>query len=120
MKISYAMAFVSDMSISTAFYKDTLGLTLRFTSPHWTEFDCGGARFALHSADHDSLGEEWMNRAGQCRPGFTNEDLGQFHERMLAANVTCLQPPKDTFGVLVAQYLDPDGLVISVSQAKEE
>jgi hypothetical protein len=36
---------------------------------------------------------------------------------MLAAGVPCLQPPKDVFGARVAQYQDPDGLIISVGEA---
>ena len=33
MNIRYAMVFVSDMRQATAFYKDVLGLPLRFESP---------------------------------------------------------------------------------------
>jgi hypothetical protein len=32
--------------------------------------------------------------------------------------VPCLQEPKETFGVRIAQYIDPDGLVISVSEPR--
>lgn len=38
--------------------------------------------------------------------------------RMLAASVRCVQEPRETFGVRIAQYADPDGLVISVSEDK--
>ena len=37
-------------------------------------------------------------------------------ERMLEHHVTCTQQPKDLFGSKIAQYLDPDGLAISVSE----
>jgi hypothetical protein len=37
---------------------------------------------------------------------------------MVERNVPCVQQPKETFGVRIAQYLDPDGLVISVSEER--
>jgi hypothetical protein len=35
---------------------------------------------------------------------------------MVEHNVICTQQPKDLFGSRIAQYLDPDGLAISVSE----
>ena len=43
-------------------------------------------------------------------------DLDAFHKRMVEQDVPCLQEPKDVFGARVAQYLDPDGLAISVGE----
>ncbi len=43
-----------------------------------------------------------------------------FHARMLEQNVTCTQQPKDLFGSRIAQYLDPDGLAISVSEERSK
>ncbi len=37
---------------------------------------------------------------------------------MLSRNVPCIQPPKDVFGAKIAQYLDPDGLAISVGEER--
>jgi predicted enzyme related to lactoylglutathione lyase len=56
--------------------------------------------------------------AGRCRPGIAVPDIDEFHQRMLAHGMTCLQEPKETFGVRIAQYLDPDGLAISVSEER--
>ena len=44
--------------------------------------------------------------------------LAAFHARMIEHNVTCVQAPKSEFSALLAQYLDPDGLPISVSEAR--
>jgi catechol 2,3-dioxygenase-like lactoylglutathione lyase family enzyme len=49
MRLSYAIVFVSDMSRSVAFYRDVIGLPLRFESPHWTEFATEGAGRASRS-----------------------------------------------------------------------
>ena len=39
---------------------------------------------------------------------------------MIAKGVTCLQEPRQTFGAWIAQYADPDGLVISVSEERKD
>ena len=45
-------------------------------------------------------------------------NLDEFHERMDEKNVPCVQEPKKMFGARIAQYLDPDGLPISVGQER--
>ena len=105
------------MRRSVDFYRDAIGLPLRFESPTWTEFATGGATLALHAADGAAAALP-HNAAGTCRPGLTVPDLAAFHESMLARGVTCLRPPKEEFGVKLAEYADPDGLAISVSEAR--
>jgi len=46
MRVNYAIVFVSDMRRSVSFYRDTVGLPLKFESPHWTEFETDGATLA--------------------------------------------------------------------------
>lgn len=118
MRVSYAIVFVSDMKRSVAFYRDVIGLPLKFDSPEWSEFATEGATFALHRSDAAATGEEAELPAGRCRPGLSVADLDAFHSRMLAHNVVCTQQPKDLFGSKMAQYLDPDGLEISVTEER--
>jgi lactoylglutathione lyase len=117
-RVSLAIVFVSDMRKSVSFYRDVLGLPLAFESTHWTEFATGGAKLALHTAEAAAEPSS-PSPAGHCRPGLSVPDLEQFHRRMVERKVACIQPPKDVFGVRIAQYLDPDGLTISVSQDRE-
>ena len=56
---------------------------------------------------------------GTCRPGLSVPNLDEFHQRMVAHGVTCLQEPKAVFGSRVAMYLDPDALAISVGEDRE-
>jgi lactoylglutathione lyase len=115
MRINYAIVFVSDMQRSVAFYRDTLGLPLRFQSPDWTEFATDGATLALHEAKRAAAaGTE--PAAGSCRPGLGVTNLDEFHARVTRLGVRCVQAPKETFGTRIARYADPDGLVISVSE----
>lgn len=118
MRVNYAIVFVSDMKRSVAFYRDVVGLPLRFESPGWTEFAGGGANLALHAAEAGTSQSTAPAHAtpGSCRPGFGVAALDAFHKKMTENNVTCVQAPKDVFGTRVAQYADPDGLVFSVGE----
>src|SRR5208283_2664094 len=113
-QFSHAIIFVSDMARSIAFYRDVLGLPLRFESPEWTEFDTPGNTLALHLADGPEVSSQSMAPAGRCQLGFSVGDIDAFHQDMIAKGVTCLQPPEEEdFGTL-AEYADPDGLPFSV------
>jgi hypothetical protein len=39
---------------------------------------------------------------------------------MVEQDVRCLQEPKEVFGARIAQYVDPDGLGISVSEERRD
>lgn len=116
MRVSYAIVFVSDMKRSIAFYRDVIGLPLKFDSPEWSEFATDGATVALHRSEQPAAPDDSELPPGRCRPGLSVRDLDAFHARMVEHNVICTQQPKDLFGARIAQYLDPDGLAISVSE----
>jgi lactoylglutathione lyase len=120
MRVSYAIVFVGDMNRSVAFYRDVVGLTLRFQTPGWTEFATDGATLALHAAEAPGVGSGDGEHlpAGRCRPGLAVPDLDDFHRRMIEHDVPCVQEPKDVFGARIGQYLDPDGLALSVSEER--
>ena len=120
MRVNYAIVFVSDMKRSISFYRDALGLTLRFESPGWSEFATDGATLALHASEGLSLEkvDPFRVPAGHCRPGLSVPNLDEFHARMLGMSVPCIQEPSATFGARTAQYLDPDGLGISVGEER--
>ena len=122
MRIHYVMLFVSDMKRAVSFYRDVLGLPLRVESPGWTELATAGATLALHVGDgpQSEPDDPHSVPAGRCRPGLSVPNLDEFHKRMVERNVPCVQAPKVVFGARVAQYLDPDGLAISVSEERRE
>ncbi len=119
-RVSHAIVFVSDMNRSVAFYRDVLGLPLKFASPGWTEFATSGATLALHASVAPDSEDSRTQRvsAGRCRPGLSVPNLDEFHTKMLDRNVPCVQEPKKVFGSRIAQYADPDGLAISVGEER--
>jgi len=106
------------MERSVSFYRDVLGLPLKFDSPGWTEFSTGEATLALHLSEGSRAENDNSQElpAGRCRPGLGVPDLDAFHRRMVERGVRCVEEPEDVFGARVAQYLDPDGLPISVGE----
>lgn len=120
MYIQYAIVFVSDMPTAIAFYRDVLGLPLKYDTPVWTEFATEGATLALHTADAPAVPiEPGVDPAGRVRIGFNVPDLDAFHEKMREHEVPCIQEPKAQFGAKLAQYSGPDGLVFSVGEARK-
>ena len=118
MRVNFAIIYVSDMDRSVAFYRDALGLPLRFQTPEWTEFLTEGALIALQKADDPPAAGDSPNRAGRCQPGLAVPDLQAFHDRVIANGVRCQRAPREEFGTRLASYIDPDGLVFAVSEQR--
>jgi predicted enzyme related to lactoylglutathione lyase len=108
MQFVYAIKYVADMDKAVAFHRDTLGLTLKFASPFWTEFDTGGTTLALHGADGD-------HPAGSVQLGFGAEDLDAFYAVREANGVRFTTPPTPLHGSRIARFLDSEGAETSVS-----
>ena len=118
MNVSFPIVFVSDMKQATAFYRDVLGLPLKFETPGWTEFGTEGTTLALHAADAPVVeGKAGEHPAGGVRIGFNVTDLDVFHKRMLDKDVPCVEEPMVQFGAKLAQYSGPDGMVFSVGES---
>ncbi|HEY6285373.1 MAG TPA: VOC family protein [Ktedonobacteraceae bacterium] len=75
-KLDYIIIFVSDMQRSTKFYRDLLGLSLKFSSSDWTEFATGSTTIALHPArDAAQSSIHGQSPAGQAQLGFQVDDI---------------------------------------------
>jgi lactoylglutathione lyase len=121
-KLGYAIVFVSNMDRSVAFYRDVLGLPVRFASQEWTELATEGTILALHPAavPNPDVSPPAQTPAGRCQLAFMTEDLDLFHTQRLAQGVPCLQPPKVEHGTKLAVYADPDGLPFSIGESPQQ
>jgi len=108
MRLSYVMKYVSDMDKAVAFYRDTLGLTLKFQSPGWSEFATGETTLALHAASD-------KRPAGSAELGFSVDDLEKFHSEAVAKGVVFTRPPTAEHGVTLASFLDCEDSEVGVS-----
>ncbi len=120
-QLDYVIVYVSDMQRSLAFYRDTLGLTLKFTSPGWTEFVTGTTTIALHvveSQGGEAMALQSLPPAGQAQLGFMVDDLEATYETLKAQKdvVFSLPPKTQNSGAKLAVLHDPDGLGITIQQ----
>jgi catechol 2,3-dioxygenase-like lactoylglutathione lyase family enzyme len=107
---THAIKFVADMDAAIAFYRDVMGLKLRFASPGWSEFETGAVTLALHPVTE-------RNPAGTVELGFTAPDLAATYAGRDAERLSFTGPPKDLHGRLIAHVLDSEGAEVSLSGA---
>jgi lactoylglutathione lyase len=112
MKLTYVIEFVADMDRAVKFYRDVLGLGLKFQSPGWSEFSTGETSLALHPASE-------RNPAGSIELGFGVANLEKFYQEMSAKGVQFRMPPtKQDFGGMLAQFVDSEGRNCSVAEQR--
>jgi lactoylglutathione lyase len=116
-KVDYIKVNVSDMSRSVAFYRDVLGLPLKFQSPGWSEFQTGATTLALHliRARGEAPAEPL---AGTCSIGFSVENLAATHRELAARGAQFIRAPTEqaSEGIRLAVCVDPDGLPIAFAE----
>ena len=107
-RLGYAIHFVADMDRAVAFYRDTLGLALKFSSPGWSEFSTGETTLALHPASPE-------NPAGTSRLGIVTTDIDALHRELEGKGVRFTRPPTPEHGVKLAEFVDSEGARCSLS-----
>ena len=120
-KVDYVMVNVSDMSHSVAFYRDILGLQLKFESPGWSEFETGATTLALHVGTRAARSESATQAepaAGTCSLGFSVPDLNNTYAELRDRGARFVMPPTEQAneGIRLAVCIDPDGLAISFAE----
>ena len=120
-QIDYTMVIVSDMQRSVEFYRDKLGIPLKFQSPDWTEFATGATTLALHGGGVPAAGPptgDPSKTAGACSIGFNVDDVDKTYEELKAKGIRFVMPPtqREGEGIRLAVAIDPDGLPISFAQ----
>jgi lactoylglutathione lyase len=124
-QIDYTMVVVSDMQRSVEFYRDLLGIPLKFQSPDWTEFQTGTTTLALHGGGVKRTtppAGDPAKQAGSCSIGFNVEDVDQTFEELKTRGIRFVMPPaqREGEGIKLAVCIDPDGLPIAFAQTIAE
>ncbi len=116
-QIDYVMVTVSDMNRSLKFYRDKLGIPVKFESPQWSEFQTGATVLALHGGG--KIGAKAHEAtAGTASIGFYVDNLDQKYNELKTNGVVFLMPPADRGEekIKLAVCQDPDGLAISIAE----
>jgi lactoylglutathione lyase len=122
--LGYAIFFAADLERSIRFYRDSLGIPLRFSTDSYAEFQTDGAKFALYSRSHlpELIGREappgpvpWP----QGEIAFLVEDPDAEYERLRDSGVTILARPTDRpWGERTVHLSDPDGNVVELTRPR--
>jgi predicted enzyme related to lactoylglutathione lyase len=108
---AYFMLHVVDMDRAAAFYREGVGLDVRFVSPEWSEFAWGDATVALH-------GGASSTERRVTGLGFEVDNLEAACKRVAAAGGAIVTPPSDRPGepIRLADVADTEGNVFSLAE----
>ena len=121
-KVGYSRIVVSDLKRSIEFYRDVLGVPLKYEADNWAEFATLGTRLALKAgappvAAIPEKSQDGQPIAGRVGIAFEVKNLDQVYRDLSARGVKFTQPPtEDGPGGRMAMLLDPDGLEIALGE----
>lgn len=115
--ISDYCLIVSSVEKSIAFYKDVIGLQMRFRNENFADFDLGqGARLALWEHAHvapvvggaEVVGPKGNRTMGAIRLS-SRESVDELTNSLAEKGVHIIRPPQDwPWGAYAAYFSDPD------------
>ena len=113
------------MTRSIKFYRDILGLSLKFESKDWSEFSTGTTTIALHGGGKpvlETMSKQGELLAGTCTLGFSVENLDDTYKELKSKGANFVMAPtkRAEERIHLAVCVDPDGLPISIAQAMPE
>ena len=110
-KVGFVMLGVKDVAASLPFYRDTLGLTVKWAREDLVFLDAGGVTLVLRPAP--SPGEPPASLHTEIV--FEVEDIDAAHRSLAARGVEFRVAPRVvTPGKLAADFRDADGHVFSI------
>jgi predicted enzyme related to lactoylglutathione lyase len=121
-RIWYVNVFTTDLKRAVGFYRDVLGLPLRFEDEKfgYASFGVGGVGLGIARVEPDAA--ESRGLVGRhTGVGFGVPDLGAAHRALAAQGVRFTMPPtKQPWGGTMATFVDPDGNVFYLDQLRDE
>jgi lactoylglutathione lyase len=118
-EISNVRVFVDDQAVCVAFYRDVLGLPLRFETPQFAIFDTGSATLMIEpgaAADPDD-GDLVGRFTGIS---LTTDDIRDTYTALVALGVEFLHPPEVQPWGILTHFKDPAGNIISAVEYRRD
>ncbi len=110
-QIGVIMLGVHDLARAVAFYRDTLGLSLKFESPGFAFLDGGGVSLCLSQP----LGQASQQIAGATEVVFSVDDVRGAYEALRGRGVRFTHEPRNVTGSSwAANFEDSDGHRLSI------
>lgn len=117
-RLGYVIIYAADLDASIAFYREVIGLRLKFTDAGFAEFDTGETRFALYERRRAAwLTGENVSPGPAAEVAFVVDDVDAEARRLAEHGVTVLSGPTDRpWGHRTLHIADPDGFVVEFAQ----
>lgn len=118
----YVNVFVRDLARAVAFFRDTIGLPLRFQDEEhgYASFTPKGVPLGVARVDPNAAESESLV-GRHTGIGFGVADLAAAHADLVAKGVRFTMPPtKQPWGGFMATFADSDGNVFYLDQLREE
>ena len=117
----YVNIFSGNFATAVSFYRDMLGIPLRFLDKEhgYAAFDTGQVGFSIARVEQGA--ENYKELVGRFTGvGLSVDDLDTEYERLLALGVTFSSPPtQQPWGGYMAIVKDPDGNELYLDQYHE-
>ena len=117
--VDYLILYVRDLEVEVAFYRDLIGLPVKFQESGYAEFATRGTKFALYERSRlpDLIGREATLGGPAGEVVFLVPDVDAEAERLRRARVEILAGPTDRpWAHRTLHFLDPDGFVVELAQ----
>ena len=105
----------SDMERSVAFYRDVLGLKPGYVSEHWSEFDLGNGKLALHHQLEGAQSPLGSYLKGWV-VGIQTDDVVGLRSKLESLGVKLHGGLHDIPTGVIFDFEDPDGNVLEAVQ----
>lgn len=117
-RLDYVILYVAHLERSVAFYRDVIGLALRFSERGYAEFAMANLKFALLEAEQvPALIGSGAGVAPSCEVLFLVEDVDAEAARLRERGARVLSGPVDRpWGHRTLHVADPDGHVVELAQ----
>ncbi len=117
--VGYVVLYVRDLAASIAFYRDVVGLELRFEGSGYAEFAARGTKFALYERARlpGLIGREATGGGPAGEVVFLAYDVDAEAERLRGLGVEIVAGPTDRpWGHRTLHLLDLDGFVVELAE----
>ena len=117
--IGHVILFVHDLEREVAFYRDVLGLKLRFVEHGYAEFESEGTRFALYERRRVAglAGVAPGDPGPASEVVFIVDDAASWVERLSGTEARVLRGPTDRpWGHRTVHLLDSEGHLVELAE----
>ncbi len=119
-RVDTVILLVKSIRKSVEFYREGIGIPLKFKSPGWAEFVIGDVHLALHRQTRESMESDAHMAATGISLNFEVDDLDRMLAQLGAFGVDAIGGVQEYEFGRYFFVMDPDGYVIGFREYRDE